>query len=106
LRDYGFELEDMPFLRDENLPLPIDPKLAWAQMNLSEQPIEINRADRRELLHVPGIGPKGVEAIMQARRIRSLNDLSSLKKLGIIVERAAPFVLLNGKRVANQLNLF
>ncbi|HEY2981733.1 MAG TPA: hypothetical protein VGJ22_11165 [Anaerolineales bacterium] len=106
LRDYGFELEDMPFMRDENLPLPIDPKLAWAQMNLSEQPIEINRADRRELLHVPGIGLKGVDAIIQARRSRTLNDLSTLKKLGIMVERAAPYLLLNGKRVANQLNLF
>src|SRR5512133_3144691 len=49
LRDYGFDLEEMPFLQNGNLPLPTDPKLAWAQMNLSEKPVEINRADKREL---------------------------------------------------------
>src|SRR5574339_58513 len=69
LRDYGFDLEDMPFTRDGNLPLPTDPKLAWAQMNLSEKPVEINRAEKRELLRVPGIGVKGAEAIISARRL-------------------------------------
>ena len=64
LRDYGFDLEEMPFTRDGNLPLSTDPKLAWAQMNLSEKPVEINRAEKRELLRVPGIGLKGAEAIL------------------------------------------
>ena len=106
LRDYGFDLEEMPFTQDGNLPLPTDPKLAWAQMNLSERPVEINRAGKRELLRVPGIGPKGAEAIIKARRIRRLHDISSLKKLGIISERAAPYVLLDGKRIAKQMVLF
>src|SRR6266545_4671200 len=95
LRDYGFALGDMPFLQNGNLPLPTDPKLAWAQMNLSQTPVEINRAEKRELLRVPGIGLKGAEAILQARRARKLRDLSSLRKLGIIPERVAPFVLLD-----------
>ena len=69
-------------------------------------PIEINRADRRELLRVPGIGPKGVEAILIARRKSTLHDLKDLKPLGIIVARAAPFVLLNGKRPIRQLSLW
>lgn len=106
LRDYGFDLEEMPFTRDGNLPLPTDPKLAWAQMNLIERPLEINRADKRELLRVPGIGLKGAEAILQARRRGRLRDLSSLRKLGIISERAAPFVLLDGRRPASQLAMF
>src|SRR5512145_1026164 len=46
LRDYGFDLEEMPFAQDGNLPLPTDPKLAWAQLNLVERPLEINKADR------------------------------------------------------------
>jgi predicted DNA-binding helix-hairpin-helix protein len=106
LRDYGFDLEDMPFMRNGFLPLEVDPKIAWARMNLSETPIEINRADRRELLRVPGIGPKGVEAILSARRKGTLHDLKDLKAIGVIASRAAPFVLLNGKRPMLQLNLW
>jgi predicted DNA-binding helix-hairpin-helix protein len=106
LRDYGFDLEDMPFMQNGFLPLDVDPKIAWAQMNLSETPLEINRADRRELLRVPGIGPKGVDAILQARRKGKLLDLKDLKAIGVIASRAAPFVLLNGKRPMLQLSLW
>jgi predicted DNA-binding helix-hairpin-helix protein len=106
LRDYGFDLEDMPFTNDGFLPLRSDPKLAWAQMNLKEKPIEINRADRNELIRIPGIGVKGAEAILRARRISKLKDLPSLQKLGIYVPRAAPYILINGRRVAQQLSLF
>jgi predicted DNA-binding helix-hairpin-helix protein len=106
LRDYGFDLEDLPFTNDEDLPLHADPKLAWAQTNLIHDPIEINRAERRDLLRIPGIGPKGAEAILRARRQGKLRDLSMLKKLGVIAERAAPFVLLDGRYTPQQLNLF
>ena len=106
LRDYGFDLEEMPFMQDGNLPLPSDPKLAWAQMYLSGKPVEINRAEKRELLRVPGIGLKGAEAILKARRNGSLRDLAHLRKMGIIVARAAPNLLLDGRRADRQLALF
>lgn len=106
LRDYGFDLEEMPFTRDGNLPLPTDPKLAWAQTNLIERPLEINRAEKSQLLRVPGIGLRGAEAILSARRTGKLRDLASLRKLGIIVARAAPFLLLDGRRPASQLAMF
>jgi predicted DNA-binding helix-hairpin-helix protein len=106
LRDYGFDLEEMPFATDENLPLHTDPKLAWAQINLTGRPLEINRAEKRELLRVPGIGLKGADAILSARRAGKLRDLTSLRKLGIVVARAAPFLLLDGKRPASQLVMF
>jgi len=106
LRDYGFDLEEMPFTQDGNLPLPTDPKLAWAQQNLKEKPLEINKADRHELLRIPGIGPKNADAILQARRTSKLRDLNALRKLGIIVARAAPFLLLDGRRPASQLVMF
>jgi len=105
LRDYGFDLEELPFTGDGNLPLPTDPKLAWAQTNLSDRPLEINRAEKKDLLRIPGIGPKGAEAILQARRQNKLRDLSTLKKMGIIAERAAPYVLLDGKRAPLQMAL-
>jgi predicted DNA-binding helix-hairpin-helix protein len=106
LRDYGFDLEDLPFTPVGNLPLDIDPKIAWARINLSEAPVEINQADRQSLLRVPGIGPKGVQEILTARQNGKLSNLRDLQKIGIIASRAAPFVLLNGRRPAQQLNLW
>ncbi len=106
LRDYGFDLEDMPFVDDGNLPLATDPKLAWAQQNLQGKPVEINKAERHELLRIPGIGPKGADAILRARRVEKLHDLGSLKKLGIVTTRIAPFILLDGRRANTQLSMF
>ncbi len=106
LRDYGFDLEDLPFMSNSNLPLHADPKQAWAQMNLVHNPIEINHAEKHELIRIPGVGLKGADAIMSARRISQLRDLSSLKKLGVVAERAAPYILLNGRKVETQMVLF
>jgi len=106
LRDYGFDLRDLPFTSGGNLPLDADPKLAWAQAHLRESPLEVNRADRQELLRVPGFGVKGVEAILAARRKDKLRELHDLQALGVISSRAAPFVLLDGKRPTWQLRLW
>lgn len=105
LRDYGFEFEELPFLPDGRLPLDTDPKLGWAWLNLRESPVELNTADRRELLKVPGIGPKGADAIIAARRVQTLREARQLQRLGIAAERALPFILLDGKRPAVQLAL-
>jgi predicted DNA-binding helix-hairpin-helix protein len=106
LRDYGFDLEDLPFTSAGRLPLEVDPKLGWAQENLREQPIELNRADRRSLLRVPGIGPKSADLILRARRQGALRELRDLQRLGINAARAAPYVLLNGRQAAYQARLF
>lgn len=106
LRDYGFDLEDMPFAADGFLPLRTDPKLAWAQLHLADSPVDLNRAERYELLRIPGIGPRMADAVLQARRERRLRDLSQLRKIGIHAERAAPFITLNGARPGQQLSLF
>lgn len=107
LHDYGFELEDMPFQSSGDLPLEVDPKQAWARLNLDQAPIEVNRADRHELLKVPGIGPVGAQAILNARvgggRLRSIEDL---RALGVYANRAAPFILLDGHRPPVQMSLF
>ena len=105
LRDYGFDLEELPFDPGGNLPTNVDPKLAWANTHLSEQPIDLNLADRRELLRVPGIGPKSASAILKARRISRLHEIGDLANIGVNPKRAAPFILLNGKRPAYQLTL-
>jgi len=104
-RDYGFDLEEMPFDPQGNLPLDIDPKLAWAQANLQHDPVELNRAAPEELLRVPGIGPKSSETIVKARRHGRLQELDHLRQLGIATKRLAPYVLLDGKRPPFQLPL-
>lgn len=106
LRDYGFNTEELPFDRSGNLPLETDPKLAWARRSLTETPVEVNTASRQELLRVPGIGPKGADRIISARRHVRLRDLSDLSKLGILVKRTTPFILLDGHRLPRQLSLW
>lgn len=106
LRDYGFTLADLPFDGDGRLPKAVDPKVAWAQTHLIDSPVEINKADRRQLLQVPGIGPKGADAIMGARRRGAIYNLEDLSKIGIHPFRLIPYILLNGKRPQKQLTLW
>ena len=106
LRDYGFDVEELPFDAGGNLPLDSDPKLAWARRNLAQAPIELNTAGRRDLLRVPGIGPKGAERLLHERRRGRLRELGDLRKLGVVAKRAAPFILLDGHRPAHQLSLW
>jgi len=106
LRDYGWRSEDFAFLEGGNLPTEVDPKRAWAEQYLRQAPIEIMTASRKQLLRVPGIGPKGAEAIFQARRKGKLTDLAHLRKLNIAApERAAPYILLDGRRPPLQMTL-
>jgi predicted DNA-binding helix-hairpin-helix protein len=105
LRDYGFQMEELPFDQSGNLPLHTDPKLAWAQSHLAGQPVEVNTADQAALLRVPGIGQTGAERITAARKVRAISGLQQLKAMGIDAKRAAPFVLLNGKRPEFQLGM-
>ncbi len=106
MRDYGFDLEEMPFTQDGNLPLTADPKRAWANQYLSEAPVELNKADKEALLRVPGIGPKSAATILNARRKGKIKELNHLKSLGVNATRPAPYILLDGKRPTYQLPLF
>jgi predicted DNA-binding helix-hairpin-helix protein len=106
LRDYGFHVDELVFDGSGNLPKEQDPKVAWARRHLVEAPVELNRADEHELLRVPGLGPVGVRRVLQARRQVRLKELHSLRQLGIHADRAAPFILLDGRRPAYQLRLW
>jgi predicted DNA-binding helix-hairpin-helix protein len=98
LRDYGFDLEELPFDDHGRLPLDRDPKRAFAEATLGEAPIELNRASPQELRRIPGIGPRSAEKIIAARRLHHLRDVTQLTALGILAERAAPYILLDGRR--------
>jgi predicted DNA-binding helix-hairpin-helix protein len=104
LRDYGFNLEELPFNRDGHLPLEVDPKFAWAQLNLKENPVDINKVDKQTLLRVPGIGPKSANKILAARMKQKLNNPDELSSFGVNFKRAAPFIILNGKNPSYQMS--
>jgi predicted DNA-binding helix-hairpin-helix protein len=107
LRDYGWKVEDLPFLADGNMLLEMGPKRAWAERYLLEAPLEIMTARRDDLLRIPGIGPVGADAILKARRTGKLTSLTDLQKLGIRApEQASPYILLNGRKPFAQLRLF
>lgn len=107
LRDYGWDVEELPFDSDQNLPLGIDPKMAWANSHLLHTPVEINSAELRELLKVPGIGPVAANAIVRERTRGRLASLGELRAIGLrSVERVAPYILLDGHRPAQQLPLW
>ena len=107
LRDYGWRVEDLPFLANGNMQLESDPKRAWADRHLRAAPVEIMTASRAQLLRVPGIGPKGAESILRARRLGRVTELTHLRNLHIAApEKAAPYILLDGHRPAVQMNLF
>ena len=106
LRDYGWQIEELPFIGDGNLRLDLDPKRAWAELRLREAPVEIMTASRSQLLRIPGIGPVGADAILRARRLGRLTDLSHLRQLHIHApEQAAPYILLDGARPIAQMRL-
>jgi predicted DNA-binding helix-hairpin-helix protein len=106
VRDYGFSIEELPFNRDGNLPSSEDPKLAWAKVNLSSKPIEINKAGREELLRIPGIGPKSARLILSTRRRNPFRTIDDLRRLGINPVKALPFILLSGHQPAHQISMF
>lgn len=107
LRDYNWSTEDIGFEPNQNLRLDVDPKQAWADLNLRHAPVDLNHADRETLLRVPGIGPKSADRILVARRQGILTDLSQLAQIGVpSPSKAAPYVLLDGRRPLHQMGLF
>ena len=107
LRDYKWDVEEMPFLPDGNLRADVDPKQAWADEHLLHQPVEVMSAEREQLMRIPGVGPIGAKAIISARRRGALTELIHLKQIGIRrPHKVAKYVLLNGRQPTRQLNLF
>ena len=92
LRFYGFNIEEILNEQNQSLDLDIDPKLGWALRNMHEFPVDINKADKRMLARIPGLGMKSVFKILNARRYRQLN-WDHLKSIGVAFNRAQYFMV-------------
>lgn len=95
LRFYGFKASELVNDQYPLLDLDIDPKLSWALRNLSVFPIDINRADLRVILRVPGIGLSSAQKIVAARKHNSLN-MNQLNKIGVSISKAKYFINCKG----------
>ena len=108
-RVYEFDNDelDLAFASDGYLPLDDDPKTAIAVENLEAFPVDINQAAHRQLLRIPGVGPKSAQRIVSTRRRHSIDTWRDLKAMGVVRKRAWPFVMFPGHLppAARQLRL-
>jgi putative DNA modification/repair radical SAM protein len=93
MRFYGFGVRELTTAEAPNLELELDPKLAWALRNRARFPVDLNRADKSELLRVPGLGIRNVRRIVAMRRWHRVR-LDDLARLRVPLGRALPFVVL------------
>jgi len=92
IRKYGFAEEEIPFNAEGNLLLDRDPKEVWAQIHPEFFPLNINRADRMELLRVPGLGHVTVENILKLRREGHISSMDSLGRMGKRLSKAGGYI--------------
>lgn len=91
MRFYGFDAQEIVNDQHPNLDLDIDPKLSWALRNPEHFPVDIQHADYRMILRVPGIGVQSAKKIVQARRFGQIH-IDQLKRMGIAYNRAQYFI--------------
>ncbi|MEL7519919.1 MAG: putative DNA modification/repair radical SAM protein [Pseudomonadota bacterium] len=94
MRFYGYAPQEVAQAtgKDGNLPLDIDPKLAWALKFREHFPVDVNRASKEQLLRVPGLGTVAVQRILRARRHRTLR-LDDVAKLTQSITKVRPFLI-------------
>lgn len=100
MQDYGFKPEDFrPALDDGGFLRDVDPKLALAQTRPELFPIDLNSAGLKELLLVPGIGPRTARRVLAARDRASFKSLSDAqRRLGARIRAMAPYLSVGRER--------
>ena len=94
MRFYGYQPGEVMQATgaDGNLPLDIDPKLAWALKFRERFPVDVNRAPKEALLRVPGLGVRAVQRIVASRRHRTMR-LDDVAKLTVSIAKVRPFIV-------------
>ncbi|MFW2486979.1 putative DNA modification/repair radical SAM protein [Clostridium chromiireducens] len=96
LRYYGFKADELLKNENDNFDLNFDPKTHWALSNLTEFPIEINKASYEKLLRIPGIGVTSAKKILKIRRVHNLT-FEDLRNIRVTLKRAKYFITCSGK---------
>jgi len=94
MRFYGYQPDEVMQATeaDGNLPLDIDPKLAWALKFRERFPVDVNRAPKEALLRVPGLGVRAVGRILMSRRHRTMR-LDDVARLTVSIAKVRPFIV-------------
>ena len=95
-RVYHYPVEEIrEALVDDFLP-NADPKIMLAHLYF-DRPVEVNEASIKELLRIPGIGPRSAKRIIELRRKRTrIRSRRQLADMGVVVGRAQPFLKIDG----------
>lgn len=96
LRGYGYRAEEL-FQGSGDLPLDIDPKLAWALAHRDLFPVDLNRASLRLVARVPGIGIRNAQRLVELRRLRAVR-YQDLVRLRCPMQKLRPFVVVQDYR--------
>ena len=91
MRFYKFDVNEILNHQNPHLDTDIDPKLSYALRNLHLYPIDINMADYRMILRIPGIGVQSAKKIVAARKFGKIYSYQ-IKRLGIAYNRAKFFM--------------
>ena len=96
LRYYHLHVDELLSEARPDFNIYLDPKCDWAVRHLEYFPVEIQKADYRTLLRVPGIGYKSAQRIIRARRHANLG-FDDLKRMGVVLKRALYFITCSGR---------
>lgn len=91
MRFYEFDVKELTSSEEPDLPLDMDPKLAWALRNRGRFPVDLQKAPREMLLRVPGLGVRNVDRIVGIRRLHRLR-LADLARLRLPMKKVMPFI--------------
>lgn len=96
MKDYGLKAGDLETVLDDRGFLPDeDPKLVMARLNRDEFPVDVNLSTYKELIRVPGIGPRTANRILRGRPIVDYRELAAM---GVVLKRARPFIKVGSCR--------
>ncbi len=96
MRKYGIPLKEFRgVMLEGNLP-PGDPKVRLA-LERFDEPVDINNAEYEDLIRLPGVGPVAAACIKYVQESgMQLKRRKQLKKLGVVLKRAEPFIKIDG----------
>ncbi|MHC5096976.1 MAG: helix-hairpin-helix domain-containing protein, partial [Planctomycetota bacterium] len=92
MRKYGFKDSEILFDSTGRLSLTEDPKETWAKMHPEIFPLDINKADKLELLRVPGLGPTTVNRILKHRQSGRIHRIEDIVKPGKLTSKAKQYL--------------
>ncbi|MFC1690625.1 radical SAM protein [Nanoarchaeota archaeon] len=98
LRVYKYKFDDFKSIMVNGMLPKGDPKTHVARENF-DGAVDINEANYKELIRVPGIGVNSALKICNLQKNKEkITKYEQLHNIGVVLKRAKPFIEVNGKR--------